>query len=388
MDNSANSHRLDSLESLRGLLALWVVVGHVLRRMDLSDPALKALSIFTNPSYAVDVFIMLSGFVIFFLLDSAALDYRRFIVRRFFRLFPLYFFVLLVAAFLLPWEGSVLAEYPWTSPGLRNAQLIHDATEAHFWEQFLVHLTMLHGLVPDSILPQSQYAFVGAAWSISVEWQFYLVAPWLFYMLQQRQWGRAALVLIAVCMLRAVNHHGEGLIVNQAGFFLIGIASYYLWRYLRDRPIPPSLLDFCGMLWIATVYLFSVSVWSLVIWGAVMVVIVAETTTHRSVLQTLAIRILASRPLLWLGKISYSIYLTHMLVVLLVADAMLNTVNGATFASAQAHWQFVLISLALTLAGTVLLSALTYTLIERPGMALGRKLASKQVTRQTELKSA
>jgi peptidoglycan/LPS O-acetylase OafA/YrhL len=388
MNKVANIHRLDSLESLRGMLALWVVVGHVLRRMDLSDPAMRVLSIFTSPGYAVDVFIMLSGFVIFFLLDSATLDYSRFIVRRFFRLFPLYFFVLLLAAFLLPWEGRVLAEFPWENPPLHNAQLIHDATAAHFWEHFLVHLTMLHGLVPDSILPHSQYAFVGAAWSISVEWQFYLVAPWLFCLLQQRQWGRATVVLLAVCVLRAINYLGEGFIVNQAGFFLIGIASYYLWRYLRDRPLAPGLLDLGGVIWIAAAYFFSVRVWSLVIWGVVMVVIVAETQSSRSLLQTMAIRVLACRPLLWLGKISYSIYLTHMLVVLLVADVMLGTLHGATFASALAHWQFVLTCLALTLAGTILFSALTYTLVERPGMALGQRLAAWRAARQAQLNSA
>lgn len=52
---------------------------------------------FPTPGYAVDVFIILSGFVIFYLLDHQHLSYRVFICRRFFRLAPLFFLVVLIA---------------------------------------------------------------------------------------------------------------------------------------------------------------------------------------------------------------------------------------------------------------------------------------------------
>jgi peptidoglycan/LPS O-acetylase OafA/YrhL len=47
----------------------------------------------------------------------------------------------------------------------------------YFWQHVVAHLTMLHGAISNNLLPWSDYAFNSPAWSISVEWQFYLLAP-------------------------------------------------------------------------------------------------------------------------------------------------------------------------------------------------------------------
>ena len=45
------------------------------------------------------------------------------------------------------------------------------------WGLFIAaHLTMTHGLFPDGVLPDVWVGFLGAAWSLSTEWQFYLLA--------------------------------------------------------------------------------------------------------------------------------------------------------------------------------------------------------------------
>src|SRR5689334_15384840 len=82
--------RLNLIEGMRAYLALWVLLCHTLwfsgyTQQVLSGPA----KLLVEGRCAVDVFIIISGFVIFFLLDHQRDTWRPFIVRRFFRLFPL-----------------------------------------------------------------------------------------------------------------------------------------------------------------------------------------------------------------------------------------------------------------------------------------------------------
>jgi peptidoglycan/LPS O-acetylase OafA/YrhL len=187
--------RIHEFEALRGFLALWVVVGHVIKHCGYSMDALGPLSLLGDPGLAVDVFIVLSGFVIFSPIDHKHEGYVPFIVRRFFRLYPLCIVVLAVAALLAGTMLDWIRTFPWRTPFIDNLVPIAQASKDALPAQFLVHLTMLHGLVSDSVLRFSQYGLVGQAWSISVEWQFYLLAP-LFFLLLRRRPALLALAMI------------------------------------------------------------------------------------------------------------------------------------------------------------------------------------------------
>src|SRR3954471_23741358 len=83
--------RVTELEGLRGLLAWWVVAGHLLVVAGIPGAALPLpFRILLRGDIPVDVFIILSGFVIFMLLDKGRDTFPSFITRRFFRLFPTY----------------------------------------------------------------------------------------------------------------------------------------------------------------------------------------------------------------------------------------------------------------------------------------------------------
>ncbi|HEO1574281.1 TPA: acyltransferase [Klebsiella aerogenes] len=89
---------IKELEGLRGLMALWVVFGHSLAALPIINKHLPPTAL---NSYAVDVFIMLSGFVIFFMIDNKRQPYLQYIVQRFFRIFPLYILVLVISIILI-----------------------------------------------------------------------------------------------------------------------------------------------------------------------------------------------------------------------------------------------------------------------------------------------
>lgn len=363
--------RINALESLRGLLALWVVAGHVFRYAGYGDGMRLG---FLAPGYAVDVFIILSGFVIFYLLDHQRLSYRDFICRRFFRLAPLFFAVVLVSIPSTWWQLDVLKAIPWHSDKLGQSITIQEDTIEHLGQHILAHATMLHGLLSNAILPSSEYSLVGQAWSISVEWQFYLVAPLFFWLIVTRRWYALAAALVVICAVRFTNYGGEGFGIRQGGFFLIGIFSYYAYRRLENVRLDCRMIDGLAMAAVALVYMFLVQSLSLFIWIAVFALLIAARQERQTLPQRVALNILNHPSMQWLGRISYSVYLIHALVIFAVANVILGVapeIEQAPFAA---------ILMAATGAATLIISALSYRLIERPGIALGQRLTAAQPT--------
>ena len=193
-ERTALPDRLVLLEGLRGFLALYVVLDHTLEYSGYVDELARPLFFLRAGRYAVDAFVILSGFVIFCLLDKRTEDYRSFVTRRFFRLYPvaiLMFAVAVPVSLLRLWNITHASAY--SSP-----EHIHSVTStvhawwAHWTWNTLLHGTLLHGLVPDRVLPRASEAFLDPAWSISLEWQFYLVAPLCYWLATKSRGTRVA----------------------------------------------------------------------------------------------------------------------------------------------------------------------------------------------------
>ena len=94
--------RAAEFDGLRGLLALWVVISHILCWCGFADiPNLSdgAADYWTNFIYAqpaVDTFIILSGFAISALIHEGNKSYAGFMVNRVFRIYPVYLICLLL----------------------------------------------------------------------------------------------------------------------------------------------------------------------------------------------------------------------------------------------------------------------------------------------------
>jgi peptidoglycan/LPS O-acetylase OafA/YrhL len=114
---------------LRGLLALWVFAYHTVAIAGVWDRLPAIVGTRLDGAKAVDVFIILSGFVITSLLMQERESFGVFITRRFLRLWPV-FIICIAAALGLQAVGLM---------PIRGEPLL-----AHI----LVHTTMLHGAVP------------------------------------------------------------------------------------------------------------------------------------------------------------------------------------------------------------------------------------------------
>ena len=377
--------RLIPLEGLRAYLALWVLFCHACWAGGyLSfDASSNVRHLVLSGALAVDIFIIISGFVIFFLLDKQRETYMQFIVRRFFRLFPVFFALFTVAiplSQLAIWNVTQASQY---LPPNEIERLT--GTMGSWWENIQwhlpLHVLMLHGLVPEVLLKEAPQAFLMPAWSISLEWQFYLVAP-LAYALaaSSRPLPRIGLCAACISLLWAARYVLPDVMYGAAlpfhvEFFFIGAASYFAYnRYathgLSDVsfPIACSLAVFLFVLSDHSLLLIPIELW-LVFMGLIL--------EHPSSLSSRLTSPLFANPFVqFLGRISYSIYLSHILVIIVMQYALL---TWAPQLSQMVHTGLLLIC---TMAATVVVSAGLYHFLEAPGIQVGRALALRLAPRQ------
>jgi peptidoglycan/LPS O-acetylase OafA/YrhL len=164
--------RLECLDGLRGLLAVYVLLGHMAPFAALPAPVQDALS---HGGAAVDVFFMLSGLVISQSLLHTGGRAKPFLITRATRIFPVFLLVFALAVAVEPLSCG-FERMPWIGPD-DTARAICVMAWPHAWlPEIMAHLTMTHGLIPNGVLQDAWISFLGAGWSLSTEWQFYLLA--------------------------------------------------------------------------------------------------------------------------------------------------------------------------------------------------------------------
>ncbi|MBL8701294.1 MAG: acyltransferase [Alphaproteobacteria bacterium] len=357
MDPFRPVSRIEPLEGLRGLLALWVVIAHVLALAGMGVGWRGPFKLLTNGTHAVDVFIILSGFVIFLLIDRRRETYGRFIWRRFWRLFPSYVACSALMIAFTPLVIPVLQAWPIEHPLNASRLQIMEDTLDHLGAHVAAHLPMLHAAIPPEILPNSAYAILGQAWSISLEWQFYLLAPAVFAALRGGARPLAIVVGLAAAVHFAIPAY-EGFLPRHVPYFAVGIASYFLLAR-AERPTIPDLPVVA-----AALAYFATHDVALVLWAAVFAAIYRPDARGAALLNAA----LSASPFRWLGKISYSVYLFHAIAMYLAMMIV------ARFGEPTSSIGTFLALLAITVTGTLAGAAILYRFLEAPGIRLGSAL--------------
>lgn len=291
----------------------------------------------------VDVFFVLSGYLLTSLLledtaHSRRVPWRPFYARRVVRLYPA---LLVFCAVHLAYVVAV---------GL--------PVRVQLWSIGGVLLGVGNYLrLPGGAIVNEGFAHL---WTLSVEWQFYLVAP-LLVAVAVRPRRRTAVTgviigVIAVALLRRHLYDSGELFVWQylhthtrADSILVGVALA-LGRPVLAR-VPRVASATAGWLGVAIVA-FGVSRWTvaeplLYRWGGyTLIAFGAAAVIAASLLQTGPSRLLCSRPLCALGKVAYGGYLWHAFVITAVArwaknwpiPAQMGLATGATAAFTVASW--------------------------------------------------
>ncbi|MEO5806853.1 acyltransferase [Devosia sp.] len=346
--------RLDELTAARGFAACFVVLYHV------DAYAQGFLSRWFPPLHygplAVDFFFVLSGFVLTHVYRDAwrngSYRHASFMLKRFARVWPLHIATLLgVAALIL--VGTRLGLVPDWQPSVTS---------------FLLNVTMLHatGLA-------SELAWNQPSWSISAEWCAYLAFP-LFLLAVDRLPSLlarliAAALLFVICALVAsqVLHEDLMEMTIHIGVLRI-IPSFFagvVLRYWLDQTSTPDARDtgLLSMLLLATLAAALNAAWlgaaNAVFWPIIIVTILL--LAHRG--KSAKAGLMRAKPLLWLGDISYALYLVHAPVLMLafgVGGKLLHLTTPAALA------MLGLIAFAVAIA----IAHLAHVLIERPAQRL------------------
>jgi peptidoglycan/LPS O-acetylase OafA/YrhL len=303
----------------------------------------------------VDLFFILSGFIISYVNDAdrqqpySARQYRDFLVRRLIRLYPLLLFTL--ACFVLF--------------RLAVAHLFHVAhvPGSEGWDRTSLEILAGQATLLSAWLPLPS-AWNIPSWSISAEIFAYLLFPLMVGLHVKRP--RSALVLLVAIPLAfyAWVAAGDGsldIIRVQAPFrCLAGFSLGMLIFYFRDvvRRLVPAALSAIQIAAVAAALLCLATPVNDVAILPALFLIVAATWTDSG----LFARLIGLRPFVYLGDISYSVYLNHVLSLQVVrfiwSYALARGMIGAGTAS-------VILPIA-SLAVTLLASHLTFRLVEAP----------------------
>lgn len=364
---TATVPRFVAIDGLRAWMAWVVVAAHIVQVSGMRDHGPIWLAVQESGLWAVETFMIVSGFVITHLLLERSEPYRAYVVRRFMRLFPVFAACCVIGggAYVL---AAQLGGHDWSRALLGP---IHDSQVDHLPLHLLAHLTMLHAMVPEAWLPQAQYVFVPPGWSLSLEWQFYLIAPLVVAACRTRGRGLALALAVGV-MLCLYQQWGDPrwkqplLILTGAPFFLIGIGTRLAAPAMLARcrhPAAVAAVALAGSAWIG---LFAVG-----LWVAVMALLFAPSGLTGRLDRGYAkvARLLLEHPAtLFLAERSYATYLLHWSVLIMLAA--LFTAQGVTGP---------ILTGALCLAVPVLLPLqdILHRAIERPGQALGRRWAAR-----------
>jgi peptidoglycan/LPS O-acetylase OafA/YrhL len=380
--------RLAPIEGLRAYLAIWVLCSHVLEwsgyvATDLPGP----LGFVRRGELAVHVFMIVSGFVIFHLLRCQEQTYWQFIVRRFFRLCPAFLAFFMIAVAVQAIAVSNLHNYPHLPPDSRNELLLledHSLTVT----DTLLHFSMLHGMVPNVVIPHEPLLVLPPSWSISLEWQFYLIAPFMFMLLVGAKPHHQTLACAAYVLLLIMRRRWIPAVDNDAALplhiehFFFGGVSYMLYSSLSSGDQSnrnQSQIFVFAVAAAASLLVISRNPGHLVpicAWLMFLGLLLDPATGRwdRAVL-----RIFNNPVAQFIGRTSYSVYLCHWIVIILAQAALVHLWPSLP---KPVH---CLALLAMTLAISVALSYLSYTLIESPGIRLGRQLAAGQTLQATDV---
>lgn len=333
---SARAHtRLLEIDGLRGLAALAVVIYHfTASHVELSGFVGRPSFALPWGKHGVEVFFVISGFVIFMTLERT----RRpmdFIVSRFSRLYPAY------------WAAILFTTAVVHALGTAQFQLAPD--------EVLVNFTMLQRF-PLIDAPNVDWSY----WSLYTELLFYVAMLSLFMLgeLRRIEVHQLAALALAWGYYWLASAVGQGTVPDSfaartlvrnmetvlpyAPYFVIGISIHRIWRGQRPRSAVLVLaLAYATIAATLTAWQLAAAAIAVAAFGAIL--------TGRAA-------VLRIRPLLWLGAISYSLYLVHNIAG-----------RAIIFRLEQAGWEFDAAVLAATLASVAVAAAITL-LIERPAI--------------------
>ncbi|MFL9799094.1 acyltransferase family protein [Vibrio cyclitrophicus] len=308
--------KIESLDSMRGIAALLVVFYHIGWNYSLRD-----WEIVRGGYLMVDFFFVLSGFVIA-LSSSNKLnsfgELKNFLYKRLIRLYPVHLFFMLI---FVGYELIKLTIH-YVNPVLLSGVPF---TGNNSLDSLALNVFLAHGWGGVDYL-----SWNSPSWSISVEllvYLFFAVSLLIFGRFGKRLHLFISIVSVfyIVTNYPSLNVNIQGGLVRCISGFFVGVVTYNIYSsklILNFRSIMSkrnsTILDFLQLLCMAS-FIFVVYLHDKLSGVEFFIIPISACLVFLlAIYDGLLVRFLCMKPLQHLGKMSYSIYLSHMIIVIIV----------------------------------------------------------------------
>lgn len=357
---AGTNNQLHSLTPMRGIAALWVVLYHyAVWYFPAIEPG-RYSHLLDKGYLAVDMFFMLSGFVMTHVywrafVKEGGSHYWAFLSARIARLYPLHLFVL--ALFLA--IAAAFRGFQYAATGRFDAIPMEGARSL---SALLANLFMLQGL------KASELSWNYPAWSISVEFIAYLafpfMLPWIWRASTPAKVGLTGVVVAVLSLFSWLTGNnfdqwdGPQTLLRCLPEFLLGTLLYAAFTsdagtnwLRRDATVVTTAAVALILLHLGAADLFAILCFPVLILAAV------SNEGYVAKLMNVA-------PLVWLGEVSYSLYLVHGFV----EYATTQFIDAAGLGGPAAFSGKASVVVMLTMIGASLaMSSVTYRSVESAG---------------------
>lgn len=342
---------IPQLDGLRAVAILLVLITHLWGY----PPGYDLLNRIAAAGWiGVDLFFVLSGYLITRILWGTREDLRyyvNFYVRRALRIFPIYFVLLALVFIALPMVRPLpteLADHGW----MYWLYLGNFALAAGGWQLFLIDIT----------------------WSLSVEEQFYLIWPAVIRRLTPERMMQWCIAIIAISPLLRILFWKDGhwmwihmLTPFRADAFAVG--GLIAVMQVQNIKFPArAIFAVCAPMLAGLVIAGHFKRDSMLV-GTIGYTLTAITAGAAVVLAT-QVRLLSARPLTYVGKVSYGVYLYHPLCLMVMSSVLaIVGVNSKTLPGAMT-------SMLVTSAAAVAAATVSFYVLESRLLSLKRYFES------------
>ena len=371
MQDLVRKQFFSSLESLRGIAALCVVFLHFGGRCPTCY-----FKIFARSYLMVDFFFILSGFIMGFNYCDKIKNkdaFFEFIFLRFARVYPLHFFMLMIFVIAELANVFFMSKY--------GISLNRDCFLNGNVNAFLLHAFMLQ-VFGDF---ENVWAFNNPSWSIGVELYAYLLFALIALFIKKEKTiliTALSVVFLSVFIIlingfpNLIFFTNFGIFRCFMGFFL-GVCIFCVWKKYNETRFNSFLMSF-----ISTAILFAILVFLLVSKPGYTdylmpflcsIFILSLTLRSQNILNS----VLCLKPLLWLGKISYSIYMLHWAVIWMMDNLIIRKLNVEIPDFCFYYFPFYSLSYFFIATSLLLmLSHFSYKYIEKPFRIMAKKVCA------------
>jgi len=360
--------KVEELESVRGIAALLVVLYHIPNW----NPFIHHLPIINGAGFMVDLFFVLSGFVIFTAYHNKLKNWRdvgRFQFLRFGRLYPVHLLMLVVYLMIETLKYVLQAKF-----GV--ASLSKPPFEENNFYAFLRELFLVKAFWPN----ETAMTFNSPAWSISAEFYTYFIfAVITLYLDKLKSIIFPLIGFIAIFLLFLYQpEHYNFMLRCLAGFFSGCTVAYLILKYgsVERGTFPVITIP------LSIALIFSVTILASGFYGYGLVIYPASALLIAGILLTpgnIFKRYLSKTWLIWLGKVSYSLYMSHgavlwffnqfIRVLFHPSEIVIRGISTPQFTTGQS----ILLSI-LYIAICLTVSQLMYSYIEKPFREKSRRV--------------